>query len=309
MTSEHRARSRWLRFLVLGIALLLLVPTAGAAADEARVGYWFGDHHYRVVGEPMSWHEAVEYCEYNLGTVSHLVTVNSAEENQFIFGLFPEGWLGATDEEIEGDWRWVMGEPFDYTNWDEGEPNNCCPPEFCGGDTCTPEHYLVYAYHDGFVPEWNDVPDGAAPFVCESEEPVLPYQLDELHVAVGDTVRVGGRWATCTIGLARAASKALKLYWTLDGEPMATSGEWSDPIPVPLETDNDWCIGNAPFGGRIYWEETLTFDQPGTHEVGLTYFVKHRLTDGGSEGGEPPPIIIEPGILAEFSMVIHVYEP
>ena len=33
-------------------------------------------------------------------------------------------WLGLTDEFEEGNWQWVTGEPLDYTNWYEGEPNN-----------------------------------------------------------------------------------------------------------------------------------------------------------------------------------------
>jgi hypothetical protein len=33
-------------------------------------------------------------------------------------------WIGASDQVEEGTWRWVTGEPFTFTNWAEGEPNN-----------------------------------------------------------------------------------------------------------------------------------------------------------------------------------------
>jgi len=33
-------------------------------------------------------------------------------------------WLGATDLEKEGEWRWVTGEEIDYGYFSEGEPNN-----------------------------------------------------------------------------------------------------------------------------------------------------------------------------------------
>ena len=301
MGTRKRA-GRWTGLVALAVVLALLVPTAGVAADEPRVEYWFGDHHYLVVEEGMTWNDAAEHCTNNVGMMAYLVTINSAEENQFIFDLYP-GWLGASDQETEGDWRWVTGEPFDYTNWDGGEPNDC------GGPGCPTEDYLTFAYHDGPVPEWNDVPGGEPGFVCESSEPVLPYRIDELYVEVGDTVRLAGRWGACTIGLARAATKALELTWTLDGDPMAISGAWSDPIRSPIDPNDDYCIGNAPYGGWVYWEVPVSFDEPGTHEVGLTYYATHRLPDGGSPGGEPPPAFTEPGIVLESSMVIHAFEP
>ena len=124
---------------------------------------WFDSHEYAIFGDPLPWHDAVDYCA-NIG--AHLVTIGSAEENDFVFGLTPNTWLGATDEAVEGVWEWVTGEPFDYTNWAPGEPNNCCPPEFCGGDACTPEHYLTF-WGEPFTGQWNDVPGGESRFVCE----------------------------------------------------------------------------------------------------------------------------------------------
>jgi hypothetical protein len=119
----------------------------------------FGDHSYEIVGTPARWHDAVAYCEQVGG---HLVTINSPEENQFVFELAPNTWLGATDEEVEGTWRWVTNEPFDYVNWAPNEPSNWSPSDEL------PEHYLTF--WGGEYPEWNDVPDVATlPFVCEHE--------------------------------------------------------------------------------------------------------------------------------------------
>jgi hypothetical protein len=116
---------------------------------------WFDGHEYALFGH-LPWHDAVDHCA-NIG--AHLVTIGSAEENDFVFGLTPNTWLGATDEAVEGVWEWVTGEPFDYTNWAPGEPNNS------GGDESQPEHYLTWAFPpDG---RWNDVPDGELMFVCE----------------------------------------------------------------------------------------------------------------------------------------------
>jgi hypothetical protein len=52
----------------------------------------------------------------------HLVTIGSAAENSLLAGT--PAWIGLTDEAVEGNFVWVTGEPYSYTNWWPGEPNN-----------------------------------------------------------------------------------------------------------------------------------------------------------------------------------------
>lgn len=111
-------------------------------------------HYYQLVevyGSGLSWYEARDAAaalSYN-GMPGYLATVTSAQEDNFIANTFPRikpeyVWLGATDEANEGDWQWITGEPWNYTNWDPGpgEPN--------GG---TFENCLDY--DDGII-KWND---------------------------------------------------------------------------------------------------------------------------------------------------------
>jgi uncharacterized repeat protein (TIGR01451 family) len=101
----------------------------------------------------------------------HLATITSAEENNFIVtNLNPPdySWLGGFQStsalDPASDWQWVTGEPFIYTNWTAGEPNDLENPSgsqvdpfpgFEDGD----ENVLHY-----YSPanEWND----AAYYCC-----------------------------------------------------------------------------------------------------------------------------------------------
>lgn len=55
---------------------------------------------------------------------AHLVSINDAAEQQWLMGTFGAGpyWIGLTDAESEGVWRWTSGEPVTYANWAPEEP-------------------------------------------------------------------------------------------------------------------------------------------------------------------------------------------
>lgn len=137
------------------IATPTLIPTATLyrGTQNPSNGHW-----YLLLNQERSWHTAHEYCR---GMGAHLVTIQDEAENQFVFGISPLSWLGASDEAQEGDWKWVTGEPLTYTNWSEGEPNNCGEPD------CQPEHFAIFSEN---TPRWNDVPALELPFICEWEE-------------------------------------------------------------------------------------------------------------------------------------------
>jgi hypothetical protein len=68
-----------------------------------------------------------------------------------------DAWIAATDVATEGTWVWITGEPFTFSNWAGGEPNNL------GGEDC------VQMYVQGV---WNDLPCGAGqPALCEIPPP------------------------------------------------------------------------------------------------------------------------------------------
>lgn len=65
------------------------------------------------------------------GLYGYLATITSSLENSIVQKIIPVGWgqfyLGATDQNQEGTWKWVSGpetgEALNFSNWDSGEPN------------------------------------------------------------------------------------------------------------------------------------------------------------------------------------------
>jgi hypothetical protein len=121
-------------------------------------GHWYKP----VPGFPgITWTFANELAQAEGG---HLATITSAEENAFVFSLVandPQYWnfccnysgaaLGGLQREgapePAGGWHWVTGEPWTYSNWYPGQPNNRPEAEI-------PEERLHFFFPDG---QWNDL--------------------------------------------------------------------------------------------------------------------------------------------------------
>jgi len=79
------------------------------------------------------------------GVHGHLATITSSAENAFIstqLGTTQFAWLGGEQPpgslEPDGGWQWITGEPWVYTNWDIGEPNNDYQVDFGRSRTISP---------------------------------------------------------------------------------------------------------------------------------------------------------------------------
>ncbi|KAM8827191.1 uncharacterized protein ACB058_020206 [Synchiropus picturatus] len=103
--------------------------------------------------EPKRWLTSKKECE-NLN--GHLVIIDSKQENDFVSKFFQQTWIGLSDRDKEGKWKWVDGTALSGTNyWASGEPNNADSNEDC-----------AELLRDS--KEWNDVPCGQTlSFICE----------------------------------------------------------------------------------------------------------------------------------------------
>ena len=130
---------------------------------ELKKSVTYKNNKYEYYSGVTSWSNAKSIAESKGG---RLATITSAAEQSFIVKNNAIGvcWLGGTDAEKEGTWKWVTGEKWNYTNWQSGEPNNYN----------NKEHYLgLYTSN-----QWNDFGDydeNVKGFIVEYENiiPVL----------------------------------------------------------------------------------------------------------------------------------------
>ncbi|MFK7933213.1 MAG: lectin-like protein, partial [Saprospiraceae bacterium] len=83
----------------------------------------YGGHRYYCSRDRASWQQAKTTAE-NLG--GHLAVINDAAENQYLTSFLgnQNAFIGLTDEGTEGNFRWLNGDPVNYTNWRADQPNN-----------------------------------------------------------------------------------------------------------------------------------------------------------------------------------------
>jgi len=127
-------------------------------------------HYYEFITDPgISWSDA-EIAASNLdyfGLQGYLVTLTSQEEADFSGSQAQGvGWIGATDDAVEGEWRWVTGPEAGTQFWDGG----------VGGTE------LTYAFWNANEP--NDYPDG----------PTNPGDENFAHITDPSVTTMPGSW-------------------------------------------------------------------------------------------------------------------
>ena len=156
-----------------------LVSENGVVARTAPINtQTYNGHTYELYDYSLTWENAKQFCEDKGG---HLVTITSQNEqnfiNSFLTGSKNLYYIGL--QKVSGNWNWVTGESFSYTNWTVNEPSNNNEP-----------YVQLYAnyYKDHQIGSWNDTVNGGSTsveyyalsnigFICEYE-PQEQYYLD-----------------------------------------------------------------------------------------------------------------------------------
>ena len=101
----------------ISISILISLMISGCSTIEYRghKNIEYEGHKYKFVYDQVSWHEAKKLAEQEGG---HLAIFETPEEISFIQSSQKQrktAWVGITDSQVEGEWRWIDGSKLDPT--------------------------------------------------------------------------------------------------------------------------------------------------------------------------------------------------
>ncbi|KAL3066792.1 hypothetical protein OYC64_016692 [Pagothenia borchgrevinki] len=118
---------------------------------------YFSGSLYTISSIKKNWQESRDDC---LQKGADLVIINSQEEQDYITSFRKKVWIGLTDRETEGRWKWVDGTPLTTSYWYPGEPN--------GSSNSLDEDCAHISYSDARI-SWTDshCSDNTEGWICE----------------------------------------------------------------------------------------------------------------------------------------------
>jgi hypothetical protein len=151
-------------FMCVGIITAHADPTCWSVNDNCY-------DRIDVLDRYIQWDSARVQAENRTyrGVPGHLTTITSEAEQSFIldsfggtvFGRMLGGFQASGSIEPDGGWQWITGEPFVFTNWAAGQPDNAGGNEdvLYWGDSAPP---LAWAdgnrrvFRPGYIIEYPD---------------------------------------------------------------------------------------------------------------------------------------------------------
>ena len=132
--------------------------------DGLTDAYELGIGRFSVISGTRTWAQAKAHAETQGGTLAtfaNQVEWNLAMQSIGTDALLDVGglWIGATDEVVEGTWAWVTGEPFVFTLWETGQPDNSNNSDYAavagdlGGTSGKWYDYRATTSRDGYILE------------------------------------------------------------------------------------------------------------------------------------------------------------
>lgn len=247
-----------------------------ALVSAGEIFFTNNNHLYEFVSGGFSWSAAKAAAENRskYGASGYLATITSAAENDFVSDrLAGDGWIGASDSETEGTWKWVTGPEAGtvfwigtgggsaqngmYEAWAGSEPNQ-------SGDEDCAETYVSSG-------TWNDYPCTASlGYVVEYGAPdALPsVTAQNISIVTADVPALtslspanGSTTVSTTANLVLGFSKSV----SGDSGSITIRKSSDDSITESIDVTSELISGEGT--------GTITINPSSTLEEGTQYYV------------------------------------
>uniref|UniRef100_A0A096MCD7 C-type lectin domain family 4 member M-like n=1 Tax=Poecilia formosa TaxID=48698 RepID=A0A096MCD7_POEFO len=104
--------------LLISLKMFFILPQFGSLLGWNLSDYW---GIYYISSAVATWGESRNDC---LKRGADLVIINSRDEQDFLTWYKKRLWIGLTDAEKEGEWKWVDGTRLNTSYWGPDEPNS-----------------------------------------------------------------------------------------------------------------------------------------------------------------------------------------
>lgn len=251
-------------------------------------------HFYQFFAQSgISWTDARDLASQKefFGLKGYLATITTTEENDFILNrVSGTAWIGASDAQQEGTWRWVTGPEAQenggqgrlinsgFTNWNSNEPNNQGDEDYA--------HMMDWSSPPG---KWNDLPNGGGTGQYAPTGYIVEYggQVGEPDIVgsiSGSTVldmlpeiSIEGPISVCpnTTGISYSVQDlpGYSYVWVIEGGTLI-SGQFSEEIVVDWGPTND----NAKISVRAVSD--IICELESTLPVKINVQLEPQLPDG-----------------------------
>jgi hypothetical protein len=273
----------------------LVLASAGSSAfaqlDPVALRYNPANKHtYALSPVGMDWQTARTWSR-TLG--GYLVAINGPAEQAYIvtqYGGPPSPlpyWIGLSDHETEGLWKWDSGEPVTYANFCANEPNN-----FGGAE----DYCEIFPAYAGGLPCWND---DQSPYTGTGIAPTQAIiELAFGHRVDFDNPPPIGFECVSPFPIPLGASGGPEgVSWNgaslgLNANPIVSN---APEAGMPVSGTHylrmvSYGIRNVPFGGPLPRpvppgvNEVRVAIPPGTKGVSLAWEFKHNGGPGNNDG-------------------------
>jgi len=201
---------------------------------------YYGSSSYQLVSSEISWQDAYldittpvdGQCKYKRnGQCGYFAAITSDAERQAVVSSVgtDQMWLGGSDIQEEGVWKWIDGPQFGtlfsdgYTNWSGGEPN----------DSGNEDALQTYS---GTDTRWNDLPVNATlPGYLIEYSPDFRSRTNRLlptYYNIGDTGPGGGKIFYYSVAGFSCGQTLTATCNYLEAAPTTGVNSWTDAAYV-----------------------------------------------------------------------------